>query len=166
MSTRSNIGILQKNGNIRSIYCHHDGYPEYNGVLLKKFYNSPQKINELLDLGDISSLKQNVNPVSQNHTFETPDKNVTIAYHRDRGEQNVSARTDTNIKDYEYKILNNWYDFAYIFNENTNKWLVLNIGEYLYGDTLKETNFLDNYKDLEKTLEELQKNGQELFEFE
>ena len=44
MSTRSNIGILQKNGNIRSIYCHWDGYPEYNGVLLKNFYNNSQKI--------------------------------------------------------------------------------------------------------------------------
>ena len=34
MSTRSSIGIKRKDGTIECIYCHSDGYLEYNGKLI------------------------------------------------------------------------------------------------------------------------------------
>ena len=37
MATRSTISIQKKDGTIRSVYCHWDGYCEYNGVLLYNF---------------------------------------------------------------------------------------------------------------------------------
>ena len=39
MSTRSRIGILKSNGSIESIYCHLDGYPEWVGKKLYRYYN-------------------------------------------------------------------------------------------------------------------------------
>ena len=56
MSTRSNISIKRKNGTYDKIYCHSDGYLEYNGRILDTFYKDEQKINNLINLGDISVL--------------------------------------------------------------------------------------------------------------
>ncbi len=34
MGTRSNIAYKKSDGKIVSMYCHYDGYPEHNGVML------------------------------------------------------------------------------------------------------------------------------------
>jgi|APGre2960657505_1045072.scaffolds.fasta_scaffold153300_2 hypothetical protein len=40
MGTRSSIGIENKDGSVRTIFCHYDGYPSYTGKrLLQTFYN-------------------------------------------------------------------------------------------------------------------------------
>ena len=56
MGTRSRIGMKLSEGQILSIYCHWDGYPEFNGVILNEHFNTPKKISELLDGGNVSSL--------------------------------------------------------------------------------------------------------------
>ena len=57
MATRSRIGILLPDDSILSVYCHWDGYPEYNGVVLRKKYDTYEKVAELIDGGDMSSLE-------------------------------------------------------------------------------------------------------------
>jgi len=57
MATRSRIGILLPDDSILAVYCHWDGYPEYNGVVLKKKFNTYEKVAELIDGGDMSSLE-------------------------------------------------------------------------------------------------------------
>jgi hypothetical protein len=57
MATRSYIGKRLEDGKIRFIYCHFDGYPSHNGTLLTEHYSTEDKVNDLLDLGDISGLK-------------------------------------------------------------------------------------------------------------
>ena len=59
MSTRSLIALKQKDGSIKSIYCHWDGYLEYNGMILLNYYNDYDKVNKLIDLGNISQLGTN-----------------------------------------------------------------------------------------------------------
>ena len=59
MGTRSHIGLVDENKNVKFIYCHWDGYPNYNGLLLNKFYKDENKIKDLLAMGDISSLGAN-----------------------------------------------------------------------------------------------------------
>lgn len=56
MSTRCRIGIENEDGTIESIYCHNDGYPSYAGKLLYMHYNNREKINKLMQLGDMSCL--------------------------------------------------------------------------------------------------------------
>lgn len=73
MSTRCTIYIKYEDGSKKGIYCHHDGYIESVGVMLQAFYSTPEKVEELLKLGDLSSL------------YSTPER--CIAYHRDRGEK-------------------------------------------------------------------------------
>ena len=43
MSTRSRIGI-QVDGGIVSAYHHWDGYPQWLGVTLNKYYNTESKV--------------------------------------------------------------------------------------------------------------------------
>jgi hypothetical protein len=54
MGTRSRIGIQLKDDSILSVYCHYDGYPSFNGKVLREFYNTKEKASELINGGDMS----------------------------------------------------------------------------------------------------------------
>ena len=60
MGTRSNIAYERPNGQVVVAYCHYDGYPEYNGVILNENYNTPQKAEELANQGYFVGLKPNL----------------------------------------------------------------------------------------------------------
>ena len=60
MATRSAIAKLGKDGIIKAVYCHNDGYLEYNGKMLNEHYKDESKVDELLAHGDISSLNENI----------------------------------------------------------------------------------------------------------
>lgn len=125
MSTRSTISVHRKDGTIHSVYCHYDGYYEYNGVLLYNFYNNIDKVNELISYGDISSLGSEI---GKEHNFNDFYSGCTF-YHRDRKEDKrigvyrVSDSADPycNIEEEEYN---------YIFVEEKNKWIAKNGKEY------------------------------------
>lgn len=115
MATRSRISIQNENGSIESIYCHWDGYPSYNGSLLLNHYANEKKIRELISLGYISSLYENVNPTDDmTHSFDNPQKDVVIAYHRDRGEEHTTDK----FKDEQNLIENKdelWEEYNYLW---------------------------------------------------
>ena len=57
MSECCSIGIKHKDGIVKAIYCHNDGYIRNGaGKILVKHYTDENTINQLLELGDISSL--------------------------------------------------------------------------------------------------------------
>jgi hypothetical protein len=100
MSTHSSIGIKNSDGSVEMIYCHSDGYPTHQLPILEKFYTTENKVRELLALGDISYLGGDINDV--------------IAYHRDRGEDLITA-----IKYPSLKIAReNAYEYMYVFEDN------------------------------------------------
>ena len=106
MATRSRIGIENENGTVSSIYCHWDGYPEHNGKVLKEHYTDRSKVEQLIELGDISSLRE--------------EPGVTVAYHRDRGEDFQEARVDKNPERY---FTSDIEEYGYLFTKN---------GEWVY----------------------------------
>ena len=118
MSTRSRIGIQDENGTIRSIYCHFDGYPDGVGATLIDHYSNRQKLNMLINLGDISILDENISTMDE-HSFNNPKKGVTVAYHRDRGEELNPARVDSSLEEfpvsekygYVYTLEGKWVTF-------------------------------------------------------
>lgn len=85
MGTKSNIAIERTNGAVDVIQCQYDGYPGYNGAMLLKHYNTPERVRELIKLGDISYLAENPAPTGP-HSYDKPQNGVTVAYGRDRGE--------------------------------------------------------------------------------
>lgn len=89
MSTRSYIGKKLSDGQVKYIYCHFDGYPSHNCVILKEHYNTEEKVDQLLELGDLSSLGEEI---GEKQDFDsTENKRWCMAYGRDRGESGVEA---------------------------------------------------------------------------
>ena len=54
MGTRSRIGIELSDSSILSVYCHYDGYPSFNGKVLREFYDTKEKASQLINGGDMS----------------------------------------------------------------------------------------------------------------
>ena len=116
MATRSRIGIQDENGTIRSIYCHWDGNPDGVGATLEEHYSNRQKLNMLINLGDISILGENIATMDE-HSFNNPKEGVTVAYHRDRGEELSPARVDDSLD-----VFSNYEDYGYVYTLE-GKWV-------------------------------------------
>lgn len=67
MSTRSYILMQNEDGSLDGIYCHFDGsydYPLSVGVILDKYYQDPNRVKQLIRLGDLSSIGAEISPGS------------------------------------------------------------------------------------------------------
>lgn len=102
MSTRSRIGILNQDNTVTSIYCHFDGYLSGVGLTLHHHYRSPDKIVELISLGDMSSL--------------APTIEESCFYGRDRGEDDVEAQSSINKEGYLKLAHDSYANFAYLWD--------------------------------------------------
>lgn len=85
MSTQCGIAIKTEKG-YNTIYVHSDGYPEYMWPMLIENYNSEELANKLVSFGDASFIDKKLEPTSDYHHFGTPEPDVCMFYHRDRGE--------------------------------------------------------------------------------
>ncbi len=144
MGTRSIIKI--KNG--EGIYCHWDGYiVDGNGELLVRHFKKIQKIKKLINLGNISNLAEKIK-TRKPHSYEKPVRDVTVAYHRDRGEDfDMVNFKGLNAK--EYRETNTYYvDYIYEFDNG-----IWNVYCHEYPDGKKLT-----YKSLQEIRKE-EENG-------
>ena len=92
MGTRSHIAILRKDGKIYAVYCHCDGYPEHNGMILYEHYQDLAKILALIAGGDMNSLGPIVDPdPAHPHSFDHDQRQpgVCVYFGRDRGDDNT-----------------------------------------------------------------------------
>ena len=133
MGTRSTIALEFADGTVQQVYCHWDGYLENNGRILQEHYSDPFKLRDLIDLGDISSLKTTVGTKHAFSQFEVPmdgeayDKlygDMTTFYGRDRGEKGVAAKQFKSYADY---VANHQYEeYEYILRNVDGKavWFV------------------------------------------
>jgi hypothetical protein len=108
MATRSRIAIENQDGTVSSIYCHNDGYPSHNGIILNDHYPDRSTVEKLISLGDISSLSPEVEPTGP-HSFDRPQSGTVVAYHRDRGEDlrirrdhSIDAFAKSDVEEYGY----------------------------------------------------------------
>jgi len=117
MGTRSNIAIKNDDGSYDLIYCHWDGYLDNNGVILFKNYREEEKVRNLIKHGSASSLKKRVDPIHpENHSYDDPDGETTVFYHRDRDEDwedvstqlGLTVKNETELRQEEYLYL--WKD--------------------------------------------------------
>ena len=114
MATRSTIALEYLDGTIGQIYCHWDGYLEHNGKILFEYWKSPAKVQEMIELGDMSGLGVDIGRC----TF----------YGRDVGEDNVSAKEFESFQDY----VNNHEFEEYDYILRHEGWYVaINGGKYI-----------------------------------
>jgi len=122
MATRSRIAMEIENGKVISIYCHFDGYVAGNGELLQEHYGDPEKVKQLMELGNISFLKPEVSPTGP-HSFSDPQSGVTVAYGRDRGEKNTCAIEHDSVADF---FRGDIEEYGYLFTAE-GEWLVKSV---------------------------------------
>lgn len=150
MSTRSIIGIIRKDGSVECVNCYRDGYPHGVGKVLLKHYADQEKVEQLLELGDLYALKENTEPKNNtDHTIINPDKYTTIAYVRDGGEKNTQSKVFDSIQEFQNEFNNSWCEYAYLFDESKQKW---------YCNTTAVFN-LDDMEELSSAIEKVIKES-------
>ena len=92
MATRSVISKIDKkvsNGEITAVYCHSDGYLNWNGKILNEHYTNGNKVDELLSNGGISVLNENIGKPGLDFSDYKKFHSLKQSrfYHRDRGEE-------------------------------------------------------------------------------
>ena len=121
MSTRSLIAIKEINReDVKVIYCHHDGYFEYVGAVLLEHYNNPDKVRELIKLGNLSSLGATLKD--------------TVAYMRDRGESEQEATVMTN-SDALFNKDDAFAEYRYLYDVEKETWFAAK-GVFTYNGKL------------------------------
>ena len=151
MSTTCTIGLQEENGRIRAIGCWCDGCGNEMWARLIRNYNTPAHIRQLLDLGNIHWLGARLAPnPGERHDFIEPADEVTLAYHRDAGEELVPAREFRDIDEYlnwaEDGKRNSFSGYIYLFDGQ--EWLIWDVDRWRHlGIQLACMNRTDNEAD-------------------
>jgi len=127
MGTRCMIGKLEGDGTVTAIYCHWEGYAEGVGMKLMKHYQTRDKIDELMALGDLSSLGAEIgekHPFSFHEVQMTSERydelygNMCVAYGRDRGELEARSKTYRDIDAYaENALKDHGGEYLYLYED-------------------------------------------------
>jgi hypothetical protein len=115
------------NKTVRAVYCHWDGYLEHNGAILARHYAASPKANNLIALGDLSSLRKNI---GIQHSFDdrtAEHEDSCTFYTRDRGET-APFQVFKNLKDAEEHYT--WSDYYYCFKYSKSS--DYTVGEWFY----------------------------------
>jgi hypothetical protein len=135
MGTRSRIGVMHGD-NVKSIYCHWDGYLDFNGRILQEHYDSA-KANHLVALGDMSSLRADI---GEKHVFSKHDP-VTNIEHREHNEDWCTFYgRDRGEKDTEWQVATTFDEFlAQCYNSGAEYYYIMRDGTWYVGDTYGTT---------------------------
>lgn len=133
MSTHSTIAIELADGTVKQIYCHSDGYLAYNGRVLFEHYSDPAKVEQLINLGDLSMLGivigQKINFNDRLAYNEVNQATQCRAYGRDRGETDTEAQTFWNFGMYE--MTHQREQYAYILRNNGTWYVAIGEGGFI-----------------------------------
>ena len=145
MATRSTIAKLGKDGIIKAVYCHSDGYLEHNGKVLNEYYKDESKVDELLAHGDVSIIDENIGVKIDFNDYKTRYANKQCKFYmRDRGEKYKHAE---QLKDETELIeFSNNCDVDFIYMFAYGYWYVYDIHN---GEAYNE---LNKFKELEDEL--------------
>jgi hypothetical protein len=137
MGTRSRIGVMHGN-KVKSIYCHWDGYLDFNGRILQDHYDSA-KANQLVALGDLSSLRPNIGekhafsqfelPAEEVEAFKALTEDMCTFYGRDRGEKGVEFKVAQTFAEFLEQAEGCDAEYYYIMRD----------GVWYCGDTYEST---------------------------
>jgi len=151
MSTNSRIAVMH--GTVcKSIYCHWDGYLAHNGAILQEHYDSSQA-NQLVALGDLSSLRRDIGekhafsqfdvPKEEVEAFKTLTEDMCTFYGRDRGEKHT-----------EHKVAQNFETFLEQCNMcGAEYYYIMENGQWFYGSMHESDPFYKRLVLLSEVLE-------------
>jgi len=126
MGTRSFITIKHKDNTYSGVYCHWDGYPDWNGKILTKDYQARSKVVDLIDGGDMSSLKTNQtwsSTLDDNNNY-TNTREEQPLYYYERGETDDNTVYPKHFKTHQqmYKYAKDCNcEYIYTFDDTVGK---------------------------------------------
>jgi hypothetical protein len=145
MSTRSYICKENEDGTFTGVYCHSDGYLTYNGAMLLDHYQSREKVEKLISLGNMSSLNERIEPDPlRPHSFDERQDGVTVFYGRDRQESGQEAMKITLE---EIDDPTSWIEYCYVYGKD-DKWRYFECGRLSEGLKDLGQGLADEYKSL------------------
>lgn len=115
--SQSFIGIEYEDGSVEFVYCRNT-----DSDILFERYTRLEDIQNLISYGDMSKLGSFIHPseVGKNtHSFDTPESDVCIFYHRDAGDDLQITKLDSLD---ELKKFGKFDGFLYIYSIKENKW--------------------------------------------
>lgn len=136
MATRSIIAKKINDKESLAIYCHYDGYLEHNGVILYQEYNTPEKVDKLIGLGDLCVLQRKMDPNPEKaHTRLRPQPGVCIYYGRDmKNPDSEPTITQTS----QLANLSNWAEHVYWYDGSEWNHSIMYEDNSLHFKPLKE----------------------------
>jgi hypothetical protein len=124
---------------VKSIYCHWDGYLAHNGAILNEHYSNSPKVNNLIALGDLSSLRPEIGvqhafssmdvPKAEQEAYDKEHGNSCTFYTRDRGETAPYKHFESAKAALEYYD-GSWCEYFYLFRYDAD----LESGKWFYKD--------------------------------
>ncbi len=100
MGTRSRVGVMH-GGVCKSVYCHYDGYLEYTGEILNKYYSS-SAANELISRGDNSGVQKTIEEMN---------------FYADRGEDDVSWQVAHSFEEFLEQVEGCGAEYYYVMRD-------------------------------------------------
>lgn len=127
MSTPAIIAV-KIDDKLHAVYCHNDGHLYSTGRCLLENYNTQEAAEALVALGDLSSVHPRLAPApGEAHSFDHPAPGVTVAYHRDRGEDlNPWTPFDLSTGVSVSEIVENLDDSGYVYVFMAGSWYYRN----------------------------------------
>lgn len=135
MATRSTIGIKQGD-KVTAIYCHFDGYREGVGAVLQNHYQDVDKVQRLMNLGNISVLGQEIGAYQDFNNRTTHQEDWCLAYGRDRGETGQEARVFDSVADWVTNF-NSGEEYYYLYTAGEGWEIANNYGDEVTFSPLK-----------------------------
>jgi hypothetical protein len=140
MGTRSMIAIENPHSKaVKAIYCHWDGYLAHNGAILNEHYSNSPKVNNLIALGDLSSLRPEIGvqhafssldvPKEEQEAYDKEHGNSCTFYTRDRGEDAPYKHFESAKAALEY-YEGSWCEYFYLFRYDAD----LESGKWFFKD--------------------------------
>ena len=140
MGTRSMIAIENPHSKaVKAIYCHWDGYLAHNGAILNEHYSNSPKVNNLIALGDLSSLRPEIGvqhafssldvPKAEQEAYDKEHGNSCTFYTRDRGEDAPYKHFESAKAALEY-YEGSWCEYFYLFRYDAD----LESGKWFFKD--------------------------------
>jgi hypothetical protein len=126
MATRAFIAMaLGDDGSesvkFRAVYLHSDGGPEWAGKTLLHHYSDHDHAERLLNLGNLSELAPSLGASSPDHTVGHAVKGWTVAYARDRGDEDMEATEHDSFADLVQSAQDSDAEFLYV--KLDDRWL-------------------------------------------
>jgi len=134
MSTHSLIAKKYVDGSYRSIHCHFDGYLSHTGRILLDHYSDPQKIERLMDEGDLRVIGSEL---GEEHSLEEYNKRWCTFFGRDCKEYESIAYYHSSFEKLMDHFTENSYPYLYVYD---GQW------KFLYKYLDKKLQLLTNEK--------------------